>query len=186
MEIPVWESQGYVLRPAKADDAEDYFSQNFDPLPPETARLTGCKTQFTREEVTGYFARCLADESRYDFLLISPDGRIIGESVINEIDPETRSANFRIGIFHPEDCGKGIGSWVIRKTRDFAFETLQLHRLALDVFSFNQRAIAAYRKAGFRQEGALRDAVKDGNSYADDVLMAMLEEEWREIRTKEE
>lgn len=64
----------------------------------------------------------------------------------------------------------------------FAFEQLYLHRLELDVFSFNPRAEKAYLKAGFKREGVLRDAVKDGDKYADDILMAILEEEWKELQ----
>ena len=63
---------------------------------------------------------------------------------------------------------------------DFAFEELQLHRLELSVFSFNPRAEAVYRKAGFRREGVLRDAVLDGDQYADEICMAILEDEWRQ------
>lgn len=44
-------------------------------------------------------------------------------------------------------------------TRDFAFEKLNLHRLELDVYSFNSRAEKAYLAAGFKREGVLRDAV---------------------------
>ena len=111
-------------------------------------------------------------------MIFSPQGKIIGESVLNEIDWELRKANFRIAVFHPQDCGKGIGSWAIKSTLDFAFRELKLHRVELDVFSFNPRAIRAYEKAGFRREGVLRDAVKDGDKYGDDILMAILEEEW--------
>lgn len=177
----IWEKDGFTLRLARPEDAESYYSQNYNPLDPEVARLTGCKENFTHDEVVGFFLRCMEDEERYDFLIIAPDGRIIGESVINEIDWDTRCANFRIGIFHSEECGRGIGSWAVRMTRDFAFEELKLHRLELDVFSFNPRAEKAYLKAGFKREGVLRDAIMDGDKYADDILMALLEEEWREL-----
>lgn len=174
-----WEKDGYILRPAKKEDAENYYQQNYNPLDPEVARLTGCKPSFTHDEVVNFFLSCIDDEDRYDFLIVSPDGNIIGESVINEIDWELRSANFRIGIFHSDTCGKGIGSWATRMTCGFAFEQLHLHRLELDVFSFNPRAEKAYLKAGFKREGVLRDAVKDGDNYADDILMAILEDEWK-------
>lgn len=39
-----------------------------------------------------------------------------------------------------------------------AFERLGLHRLELDVYSFNPRARRVYEKAGFRREGILRTA----------------------------
>lgn len=178
----VWEKDGFVMRPADRKDAEHYYEQNYNPLDQEAARLTGSKEYFSKEEVISFFHKSIEDEERYLFLLIAPDGRIIGESVINEIDVALRCANFRIVIYHPDGRGKGIGTWMVEKTRDFAFEELKLHRLSLDVYSFNPRAKKVYLKAGFKQEGILRDAVRDGVGYADDILMSILEDEWRQIR----
>lgn len=176
---PVWMQDGYMLRLARHEDAERYFHENFDPLDPQVARLTGCKPQFTHDEVVDFFHRCVEADDRYDFLLIAPNGRIIGESVINEIDDDLRCANYRVAIFRPTEQGKGIGKWAVRMAQTFAFETLKLHRLELDVFSFNPRAKHVYEQTGFRVEGVLRDAVRDGETYADDILMAVLEDEWR-------
>lgn len=176
------EKDGYLIRLAKAEDAENYYEQNYCPLDKETARFTGCKEVFTKEEVTSFFLKSLAEENRYFFLITAPDGKIIGESIINEIDWDLRCANFRIGLFHAAERGRGIGTWAVEKTRDFAFENLKLHRLELDVFSFNPRAEKVYIKAGFKREGVLRDAVMDGSQYADDILMSILEDEWRMMK----
>lgn len=43
----------------------------------------------------------------------------------------------------------------------------------------------AYLAAGFREEGVCRDAVRDGDGYGDDILMAILEAEWRAVKTRE-
>lgn len=180
-----WEHDGWILRSARREDAEEYYRNNFNPLDPEVARLTGSKSDFAREEVIDFFLKCMDDADRYDFLLVSPEGRIVGESVINELNRGLRSANFRICIFVPEVRGRGIGSWMVRTARDFAFGILGLHRLELDVFSFNPRAERTYAAAGFRREGVLHDAVLDGGNYADDILMAMLEDEWRAIKAGE-
>lgn len=181
-EEQIWTKDGYILRLARPEDAEEYYSQNFNPLDSEVARLTGCKTEYARDEVVNFLFKCIEADDRYDFLIIAPDGHIIGESVINDIDTEARSANYRIGIFQPTERGKGIGSWAVKMTRDFAFERLKLHRLELDVFSFNTRAEKIYIAAGFKKEGVLRDAIWDGKEYTDDILMAILEDEWREIK----
>lgn len=173
------EKEGFVIRLARAEDAADYYEQNYCPLDKEVARLTGCKEAFTKEEVISFFLKSLEEDDRYFFLIIAPDGRIIGESVINEIDWSLRCANFRIALYHTTERGKGIGTWATEATRDFAFEELKLHRLELDVYSFNPRAEKAYIKAGFKREGVLRDAVLDGDKYADDILMSILEDEWR-------
>lgn len=85
-------------------------------------------------------------------------------------------------IFHPAERGRGIGSWAIKATRDFAFEKLKLHRLELDVFLFNPSAEKAYQSAGFKHEGVLRDAIWNGKEFADDILMAILEDEWKQIK----
>ena len=101
--------------------------------------------------------------------------------MLNEIDWDLRCANFRIGLYHMTERGKGIGTWATKVTCDYAFEHLKLHRLELDVYSFNPRAEKVYLKAGFKREGVLRDAIMDGNEYADVILMSILEDEWREL-----
>lgn len=178
----IGEKDGFLIRLAKAEDAANYYKQNYCPLDKEVARLTGCKEVFTEEEITSFFLKSLEEDDRYFFLIISPDGRIIGESVINEIDWNLRCANFRIGLYHMTERGKGIGTWAAELTRDFAFEELKLHRLELDVYSFNPRAEHTYLKIGFKREGVLRDAIMDGDQYADDILMAILEDEWRALK----
>lgn len=177
----VWHRNGFCLRPAQAGDAEAYFCQNYDPLDPEVARLTGSKSAFSRAEVTDFFQRCVAREDYYLFLALSPQGSIIGETALTDLDPHTKSANFRIALFHPQYRNAGLGSWMTVSTRDFAFGVLGLHRLSLEVFSFNPRAQRVYQKAGFRREGMLRDAVRDGQNYGDIILMSLLEPEWRQL-----
>lgn len=176
------EKDGFLIRLAKAEDVINYYEQNYCPLDGEVTRMTGCKEVFTKEEVTSFFLKSLEENDRYFFLITAPDGRIIGESVINDIDWDLRCANFRIGLFHTEERGRGIGTWATEVTRDFAFEKLKMHRLELDVYSFNPKAEKVYLKAGFKREGVLRDAIMDGDQYADDILMSMLDEEWRALK----
>lgn len=176
-----YQMDGYTLRSFTEGQAEKYYIDCFQKVDPEIDRLTGTSGIFDYDRVVNYYNRIVNDPDRFDFAIIDPEGNFIGESVINEIDWELRSANFRIVIFHSENCSKGIGSWVIKATRDFAFEKLKLHRLELEVFSFNKRAQRAYEKAGFKIEGIKRDAVLDGKNYANTIIMSILEDEWREI-----
>lgn len=178
-----FEKDGYILRSPYKEDANEYYLNNFQPLNQEVAKMTGSRLSYSYEEVTSFFESCIDDSTRYDFILIDSDDHIIGESVINEIDEDVRSANFRIVIFHPQSQGKGIGTWMIDQTLSFAFDVLHLHRVSLNVFSFNKRAIHAYQKAGFRIEGVLRDVIKNDHEYADDILMAILEDEWKFLQS---
>lgn len=180
-----WQKDGIVLRSFERGQAEKYYKDCFEIPDAEVDRLTGSSGVFNYERVVNYYNRIVDDRDRYDFMIIDSEGRFIGESVINEIDWEVRSANFRIVIFRSEGRSKGIGSWVVKTTRDFAFEYLKLHRLELEVFSFNPRAKRAYEKAGFKIEGLKKDAILDGNNYADIIMMAILEDEWKEIKSLE-
>ena len=111
---------------------------------------------------------------------------IIAENEFNKIIAFMGTENNRLEMLFicSAERGKGIGTWATEITRDFAFEKLKLHRLELDVYSFNSRAETVYLKAGFKREGVLRDVIMDGAKYADDILMSILEDEWRTLKTQ--
>jgi len=59
-----------------------------------------------------------------------------------------------------------------------AFTRLALHRVALTVFEFNERAIRAYQKCGFVVEGRARQAIFRDGRFWDEIHMSILLEEW--------
>lgn len=166
------------LRLITTKDISDYFKSGFQSIDEETQRCTGTKHIPTVEDITAYVNRIVQDDLRYDFLMIDSEGQIIGESVINEINPDTGCANFRIGIFKSENFGHGIGSEAIAMTIKFGFEELNLHRIELEVFSFNERAYRAYRRAGFIEEGRLREAELIDGQYCDVTIMGILHDDY--------
>ena len=105
----IWEFKGYTMRSSRIEDKDAYYLAGFTECDSEVARMTGSKMHYSKEEVDAYFVNCLNDSTRYDFLIFDPQGSLIGESVINEIDEQARSANFRICIFKSKNCGKGMG-----------------------------------------------------------------------------
>lgn len=77
---------------------------------------------------------------------------------------------------------KGYGTEVINWAIDWAFTWGGLHSLALGASLYNERAVSVYRKAGFKQEGVSREAVYRNRKWHDVVQMAILENEWEELR----
>jgi hypothetical protein len=67
-----------------------------------------------------------------------------------------------------------------------AFDRLGLHRVTLTVFSFNERAVASYRKSGFVLEGTARQAIWRDGRFWDEFQMGILAEEWRTLRRARE
>ena len=60
----------------------------------------------------------------------------------------------------------------------YAFETLNLNRVWLHVYEYNERGIRAYEKVGFKREGVLRQDRYHAGRYWDTITMAILREEW--------
>ena len=100
--------------------------------------------------------------------------RMIGALRLHSLDYHDRRASLAIGILDPKLLGKGLGSRAMRLVSAHAFDTLGLHRLTLRVVAYNERAIAAYRKVGFVQEGREREAALVGDAWHDDVIMGLL------------
>lgn len=83
-----------------------------------------------------------------------------------------------IGVGEREYWGRGYGTEAMRLVLQFAFQELNLHRVSLGVFAYNERAIRSYEKAGFRIEGRLRQGIHRVNQRWDEVVMGILRSEW--------
>jgi RimJ/RimL family protein N-acetyltransferase len=105
--------------------------------------------------------------------------RYIGGISFNVIDWRNRSAAVGIVIGDKSLWGKGYGTDAMRVLMRLAFDKMNLHRLGLNVFDNNQRAIASYEKCGFKREGVLREDHFGRGKYHDTIVMGILESEYR-------
>lgn len=123
----IWSRNGFTMRLIEPEDKDKYYEGMFTNMDAETIRMTGSKDNYTKEEVEAYFDRIVGDSDRYDFIIVSDDGTIVGESVLDDTDNEVGSANFTIGISNRDYFGRGLGSWAIRNTLECGFEVLKLN-----------------------------------------------------------
>jgi RimJ/RimL family protein N-acetyltransferase len=124
-----------------------------------------------------YTSRNDQDE-RLDLAVVdNATGRCVGEVVLNQVDADNESCNFRI-LLGPDGRDRGLGSEATRLLVDHAFRNLPLHRITLGVYEFNPRARRAYEKAGFVVEGREREALKFDDQRVDQVMMSILRPEW--------
>ncbi|WP_240479831.1 GNAT family N-acetyltransferase [Paenibacillus wynnii] len=168
------------LRFVKASDLDTYYSLLQEP---ELNRLTGSQSEFTREAIADWIEKIgVLQEGRVDFMIVvKGTDQLVGEVVLNEIDPINRSANIRICIQGSQHRGKGYGTEAMIHMIRYGFNTLNLHRIHLGVYDFNPRAMHVYEKIGFQREGIERDSLYQDGEFHDMILMAMLEDEFRSI-----
>ncbi len=132
---------------------------------PEVARLTRYQDGPMRaEEIERFFTmRSLGPDSLAMGIHVRETNRLIGSCAFSQLDGDNGSALFHITIGERDAWGHGYGSEATRLMVDHAFESLGLHRVALSVFAFNERAIRAYLRVGFVIEGRAREAIwRDG------------------------
>lgn len=115
---------------------------------------------------------------RVFFAIETKDGRHIGNTNLFNSSPEVRLAELGIMIGDKEYWNRGYGTDAMLTLVRFGFEQMNLHRIALGVFAFNDRAQAVYRKVGFVEEGRERDAYYQDGRYWDVLRMSILREEW--------
>ena len=115
---------------------------------------------------------------RVFFAIETKDGEHIGNTNLFNVAPENRSAELGIMIGDKARWSKGHGSDALKTLLRFGFEEMNLNRVELFVYSFNERAQAAYRKCGFVEEGRRRQALYRKGAYHDFIVMAVLRDEW--------
>lgn len=98
-----------------------------------------------------------------------------------DIDHQNRNSIMRISIFDHEVWGNGYGTEAMFLLLGYGFEILNLHRIGLDVYSFNKRGIKSYEKLGFKQEGIIRDELFYDGEYHDSIIMGVLKDEFNQI-----
>ncbi|KAI1748183.1 acyl-CoA N-acyltransferase [Xylaria castorea] len=105
----------------------------------------------------------------------------IGGVWISEAKPYQRRGLLGIRISAAYQ-NKGYGFEAVNWAMDWSFKWGGLHSLALGASLYNERAVAVYKKAGFKQEGISREAVYRDRKWLDTVQLAILEHEWEELR----
>ncbi len=174
-EKPILNGSTIRLRPIVLGDAPGMFASMEDG---ESMRLTGTQSTFTLEQVEQHCARLLDADDRCDYAItLRSSGAYLGEVVLNQIDWVNRTAGFRICLAGAAHFGKGYGSEATQLLLAHGFQTLQLHRIELEVYDFNPRAIHVYEKAGFVREGERREVLLCEGEYHDAITMSMLARE---------
>jgi RimJ/RimL family protein N-acetyltransferase len=132
----------------------------------------------TREEEAEMF-KLTKKEGGANFAIFAlPEIKLIGLCGVYRVNATWQNGHLGISIFDKEFWGKGYGTEAVKLTLDFGFRFLNLHTIQLNTSSFNERALGAYRKAGFKEMGRWREAQIVAGKRYDEVYMDCLRPEF--------
>jgi RimJ/RimL family protein N-acetyltransferase len=178
---PVLRGAGVMLRELKLPDAPSLVSM----LQPEELARFAATAPLTVEGFAEYIE--LARDERTRGLALSlgviPEGYAapVGVFHVRQTEPDFGAAEWSFALGRAF-WGAGIFFNAAPLVADFVFDVLGARRLEARVSVRNGRGSGALRKLGAVQEALMRDAILEGGAPVDQVLWAIVVDEWRRRR----
>lgn len=105
----------------------------------------------------------------------------VGMIHLKQLDAETGCAEWQFAI-SPQFWGTGVFQEAANLAIEFAFGHAGAHRLEARAAVLNGRGNGALRKLGAAQEGVLRKSLSYRGEFVDQILWAIVDEDWRGYR----
>ena len=169
---------GFRLRRASPEDAEFYAElASHEEVEPYLAAIRA----HTREDVQSEIEQSLVEPKETGRFVIEVDqdgdwqrAGVLGYDVANR---RSRIANLGGLAVHPDFRGRHLSDEAARVLQRYLLVDLDYHRLQLEVYGFNERAIKHAERAGFVREGVKRQAYWRHGEWVDGVLFGLLRDD---------
>lgn len=161
-----------ILRAFEREDAERCYRWMNDP---NIVRTLKTRYPIAFQNEAEWLERAMhPNPSERHFAIERKDDRThIGNASIHEIEWVSRTAAFGLFIGEPAAWNRGFGGDAIRTLVRFAFEEMNLRKLHINVFDYNDRAKHVLETLGFVQEGRLREEFYREGTYHDLVILSV-------------
>jgi RimJ/RimL family protein N-acetyltransferase len=161
-----------ILRAFEREDAERCYRWMNDP---NIVRTLKSRYPIAFQNEMEWLDRAMtARTDERHFAIERKDDRVhVGNASIHDIDWVSRTGLFGLFIGEPSAWNRGFGSDAIATLVRFAFDEMNLQKLRIHVFEYNDRAKHVLEAQGFVQEGRLRREFYREGSYHDILILSM-------------
>lgn len=126
----------------------------------------------------------LSKEHSYAIVTLK-DNELLGNCGLTDINHLHKTATLGIFIGNKSNRNKGFGSEAIELILNYGFKILNLNNIMLQVYSFNELAIHAYKKLGFKTFGTRSESYIVNDIYYDTIYMQILKRDFKSDLLKE-
>jgi RimJ/RimL family protein N-acetyltransferase len=138
--------------------------------------LAGARAQ-GRDELDRELERMAGDPVDFGRIVIEVDGEPAGVLGYERVNRRSRIAHLGGLAVHPRFRGRRVADDAARLLQAHLIDELGYHRLQLEVYGFNERAVAHAERAGFTREGVRRKAYLYEGDWVDGVLFGLVAED---------
>jgi len=130
-------------------------------------------------------SKVTADKLRYNMarsfgydpmnlMIDNEEGRPIGTIQLYDFNEQDKSCKLGIRIGDRDYWSKGYGEDAVKTLLEYAFMKIDIYRVTLKVYEYNERAVKCYQKCGFQYEGRMRHSAFIDGRYYDEIIMGAL------------
>lgn len=117
----------------------------------------------TLESVTEFIDHSFSETNQH-FAVVNDSDEYLGTVSLKNISKVNKCAEYAI-VVRSIARGTGVAKVATENIIDYAFHTLKLHKVYLNVLEKNERARHFYEKCGFEYEGTAKDAIMLNGNY---------------------
>jgi RimJ/RimL family protein N-acetyltransferase len=162
------------IRRACADDLDFLHGlTNHEDVDPYLA----ARRDRSREALAEQLERTARDPDRFGWIVFEVEGTPAGTASYECVNERSAIAELRNLAVHPDFRGRGVATAAAALVQRHLIRELGFHRLQLEVYGFNERALAHAERAGFTREGVRRRAYRHGDDWVDGVLFGVVAED---------
>ena len=130
-----------------------------------------------RDELLEEIARTQSEPEAYGVFVIEADGERAGTMRFEQANRRSRIAGLGGLAVHPDFRGAKVADTAARLFQRHLFDELGFHRLQMEIYGFNERAMRHAERAGFTREGVRRKAYWRNDEWVDGVLYGLVAED---------
>jgi RimJ/RimL family protein N-acetyltransferase len=118
-----------------------------------------------------------------NLIIDNEDGKPIGTIQLYDFSHIDKTCKLGIRIGDKSHWGKAYGEDAVNTILEYAFMQLDINRVSLRVYEYNERAARCYLKCGFENEGRSRKSALIDGKYYDEILMGILKSDFIEVNS---
>lgn len=145
---------------------------------PELTQFVGPRFPVSMSQEEAWFEQLMKNESREALIIETKEQEAIGYMYL-DVDWVNGKAELSIAIGEKDYQDKGYGTEACQTALNHCFNELNLNKVYVYVFRFNERAIRLYEKCGFKKEGLIREDYLIHRKYEDRLIMGILKKEFK-------